>query len=164
MGPQDTLTIDPVAMNVVSRIASGCRVDGNNLFEGGLLVQGELDGVTEIRGRLIVWKDAVVSGRIRILGDLYLFGQLGETNADSDATVLHCHGTAWVASTGVSTGTLHAQRLQLYEGADLQGPFHTLPKSMALPVLDDRPVNPRTTTASAMPPPASRKRPIPPTT
>jgi hypothetical protein len=155
MGPQDTLTIDPIAMNVVSRIASGCRVDGHNVFEGGLLVQGELGGSSEIRGRLIVWKDAVVTGRIRVLGDLYLFGQLGQSDAAAGETVLHCHGTAWVASTGVSTGTLHAQRLQLYEGADLQGPFHTLPRSMALPVLDDRPADPRS--VASTPPTAHPK-------
>jgi Polymer-forming cytoskeletal len=128
MTPQDTLTIDPVAMNVVSRIAAGCRLTGEHRFEGGVLVQGTLGGRTVVEGKLIVWQGALVHGHIKVIGDLYLFGQLGQPGAAPDATVLQCTGTAYVASTGVSTGTLTARRLQLYEGADLQGPFRTLAK------------------------------------
>ena len=128
MTPQDTLTIDPVAMNVVSRVAAGCRLTGEHRFEGGVLVQGTLGGRTVVHGKLIVWQGALVQGHVKVVGDLYLFGQLGQPGAEPDATVLQCTGTAYVASTGVSTGTLTARRLQLYEGADLQGPFRTLPK------------------------------------
>jgi hypothetical protein len=38
----------------------------------------------------------------------------------------------------VSTGTLLARRLQLYEGASLQGPFKTLKLGGNHPVLKDR--------------------------
>ena len=44
---------------------------------------------------------------------------------------------AYVSQTAVSTGTLMARRLQLYEGADLQGPFKTLKLGDNLPVLHD---------------------------
>ena len=44
--PQDTLTIDPIAMNVVNRVAAGCRLSGDLQFDGGLLVQGAV-GVLE---------------------------------------------------------------------------------------------------------------------
>jgi hypothetical protein len=40
--PQDTLTLDPIAMNVVSRVAAGSHLNGEHFFEGGLLVQGEI--------------------------------------------------------------------------------------------------------------------------
>lgn len=136
-GTPHTLTLDPVAMNVVNRIAAGSRLDGQLQFEGGLLVQGELSGNCEVRGRLIVWQGAQVCGRIRVMGDLYLLGRLGQPDAPPAASEVECHGTAWIASTGVSTATLRAQRLQLYEGADLQGPFHTLRPAARLPVLDD---------------------------
>jgi len=135
--PQDTLTIDPVAMNVVSRIAAGCHVDGEHHFKGGVLVQGSLSGLIEVQGRLIVWQDALVHGHVRVVGDLYLFGQLGRTGASPEATIVECLGTAYVANTGVSTGTLMAQRLQMYEGADLQGPFRTLKRGSAPPVLSE---------------------------
>jgi cytoskeletal protein CcmA (bactofilin family) len=101
--PQDTLTIDPIAMNVVNRVAPGSVLSGELTFEGGLLVQGEVSGHIRVNGRLIVWTGGVVQ-----------------------ATQLACQGMAFVSKTGVSTGSLEARRLQLYEGADLQGPFKTL--------------------------------------
>jgi len=124
--PQDTLTIDPIAMNVVSRVAAGSVLSGELTFEGGLLVQGEVSGHLRVNGRLIVWTGGVVRGQVEVNGDFYLFGRLGDPGADAGATHLACDGMAFVSKTGVSTGTLEARRLQLYEGADLQGPFKTL--------------------------------------
>jgi hypothetical protein len=135
--PQDTLTLDPIAMNVVNRVAAGTRLDGELQFDGGLLVQGEISGHIRVNGRLIVWTGGVIRGRVRVTGDLYLFGQLGASGADAHDTSLECQGMAYVSKTGVSTGTLMARRLQLYEGADLQGPFKTLKLGDNLPVLHD---------------------------
>ena len=135
--PQDTLTIDPIAMNVVNRVAAGCRLDGDLQFDGGLLVQGEISGQIRVNGRLIVWKGGIVRGTVRVQGDFYLFGQLGASDASAQDTHLECLGMAYVAQTGVSTGTLMAKRLQLYEGADLRGPFKTLKLGGSLPVLHD---------------------------
>lgn len=136
-GAQDVLTIDPVAMNVVNRIAPGSRLRGDHVYEGGLLVQGDLEGSVKVKGTLIVWQGASLRGRVRVQGDFYLFGQLGAAGADAQDTVLECLGMAYVAQTGVSSGTLLAQRLQLYDGADLQGPFKTLKRHDMLPVLSD---------------------------
>jgi hypothetical protein len=135
--PQDTLTIDPIAMNVINRVAAGSHLSGELQFEGGLLVQGELSGHIRVNGRLIVWTGATVKGRIRVFGDIYLFGRLGADGGNPQDTSLECHGMAYVSKTGVSTGTLLARRLQLYEGADLQGPFKTLKLGDNLPVLQD---------------------------
>ncbi len=136
---QDTLVIDPVKMNIVNRIAADTVLAGDFLFKGGLLLQGTLQGVGEIAGRLVVWHDARLIGRFRVLGDLYLLGQLGEaTESDDDVddqTEIECQGTAYVASTGVSTGTLIAAKLRMYDGAVLQGPFRTLRNAQSLPVL-----------------------------
>lgn len=136
---QDTLVIDPVKMNIVNRIAADTVLAGDFLFKGGLLLQGTLQGVGEIAGRLVVWHDARLIGRFRVLGDLYLLGQLGEaTETDDevdDQTEIECQGTVYVASTGVSTGTLIAAKLRMYDGAVLQGPFRTLRNAQSLPVL-----------------------------
>ena len=135
--PQDTLTIDPIAMNVVNRVAAGSRLAGDLQFDGGLLVQGEISGQIRVNGRLIIWKGGVVRGTVHVQGDLYLFGQLGVADGSAQDTQLECHGMAYVAQTGVSTGTLMAKRLQLYEGADLRGPFKTLKVGSTVPVLQD---------------------------
>jgi cytoskeletal protein CcmA (bactofilin family) len=140
--PQDTLTIDPLTMNIVNRVAAGCDLSGDLSFEGGLLVQGHIEGHIRVDGRLIIWTGASVRGRIRVLGDLYLFGQLGAPNGGPHDTSLECEGMVYVSKSGVSTGTLLARRLQMYEGAQLKGPFRTLQTSDKLPVLRDVLVEP----------------------
>lgn len=135
--PQDFLTLDPLAMNIVSRIASGCRLDGQLHFAGGLLVQGELSGQIAVDGSLIVWSGGLVRGRIRVRGDLYLFGQLGDAGADPSATSVECSGMVCVAESGLSCGMLLARRLQLYEGAEVRGPFKTLRSEQELPILHE---------------------------
>jgi cytoskeletal protein CcmA (bactofilin family) len=133
---QDTLVIDPVKMNIVNRIAESTVVDGVLNFQGGLLLQGSLLGRGEIAGRLVVWHTGQLRGRFRVLGDLYVLGHLGGVTDDTDKdTVVECQGTAYVASTGVSTGTILAARLRMYDGATLQGPFRTLRSEDSLPVL-----------------------------
>lgn len=133
----DALQLDPVAMHIVNRVAAGCRLDGRLHFAGGLLVQGELSGDLRVDGALVVWAGAQVRGRIRVRGDLYVFGQLGDADADPEATVVECSGMVCIAESGLSTATLLARRLQLYEGALVQGPFTTLRTDQDLPVLDD---------------------------
>jgi cytoskeletal protein CcmA (bactofilin family) len=135
--PQDFLTLDPVAMNVVNRVAAGCRLSGKLRFDGGLLVQGDLSGHIRVNGPLIVWTGARVRGRIRVRGDFYLFGQLGDVDAEVLETTVECTGTICVADSGLSTGTLLARRMQLYEGANVQGPFKTLREGHELPVLNE---------------------------
>ncbi len=134
---QDVLTIDPIAMNVVNRVSAGSRLAGEYAFQGGLLVQGEIHGELETRGRLIIWAGGQVSGHIKIWGDLYLFGQLGIPGLPDNATIVECLGTAYIASTGVSSGTLLAHRIRMYDGAQLQGPFKTLKENTLLPKLSE---------------------------
>lgn len=133
---QDTLVIDPVKMNIVNRVAAGTSLKGEFTFKGGLLLQGTLHGSGEIAGRLVVWQAGHLVGRFRVRGDLYVLGNVGgiADEADED-TVIECQGTAYVASTGMCTGTLLANSLRMYDGAVMQGPFKTLRGEQALPVL-----------------------------
>ena len=134
---QDTLIIDPVQMNIVNRVAAGCRLEGGFEFVGGLLLQGSLRGSGRIAGRLVIWHTGQLQGRYTVLGDVYVLGHLGGVSEEADpSTSLECQGTIFVASTGICTGTLHAARLRMYEGAVLQGPFKTLRHGRALPRLD----------------------------
>jgi hypothetical protein len=133
---QDTLVIDPVRMNIVNRVAAGTELNGQFDFKGGLLLQGTLRGSGEIAGRLVVWHSGQITGRFRVIGDLYVLGQLGEdADATDERTLVECLGTVFVASTGVCTGHLAAPRLRMYDGATLRGPFRTLRADEAPPVL-----------------------------
>lgn len=134
---QDTLVIDPLKMNIVNRIAAGTVVDGHLQFRGGLLLQGTLRGSGRVAGRLVIWTGGRLTGRHRVMGDLYVLGRLGaDTDGTDDDTVVECLGTAYVSSTGVSTGHIVAARLRMYDGAVLQGPFSTLRPEQAPPVLN----------------------------
>lgn len=133
---QDNLVIDPLGMNIVNRIAPASTVRGDVSFSGGLLVQGDLQGAGSVMGRMVVWHGAQVQGHFRVIGDLYVFGRIGAIDADANSTVIECMGTAYIASTAATTGTITAQRLRLYEGADLQGPFKTIKNIESLPELD----------------------------
>jgi cytoskeletal protein CcmA (bactofilin family) len=133
---QDNLVIDPLGMNIVNRIAPDSTMQGDVSFSGGLLVQGNLAGAGLVMGRLVVWHGAQVQGHFRVMGDLYVFGRIGAVDADANQTIIECMGTAYIASTASTTGTITAQRLRLYEGADLQGPFKTIKNMQSLPELD----------------------------
>jgi cytoskeletal protein CcmA (bactofilin family) len=133
---QDNLVIDPLGMNIVNRIAPDSTMQGDVSFSGGLLVQGNLAGAGLVMGRLVVWHGAQVQGHFRVIGDLYVFGRIGAKDADANDTVIECMGTAYIASTAATTGAIVAQRLRLYEGADLQGPFKTIKNIQSLPELD----------------------------
>ena len=133
---QDNIVIDPLGMNIVNRIAPGSSMKGDTSFSGGLLVQGDLSGAGFVMGRLVVWHGAQVQGHFRVVGDLYVFGRIGAVGSDATQTVIECLGTAYIASTASTTGTITAQRLRLYEGADLQGPFKTVKNMQSLPELD----------------------------
>jgi hypothetical protein len=134
---QDILSFDPAAMHVVNRVAAGCHLNGKLLFDGGVLVQGELSGHTRVHGHLIVWHGGVVRGRLSVHGDVYVFGSLGDDDAPASATSLECTGRVCVAQGGHSSATLLARRLQLYEGAEVRGPFKTLRPGEEVPVLND---------------------------
>jgi cytoskeletal protein CcmA (bactofilin family) len=133
---QDTLVIDPLKMNIVNRIAAGTVIDGDQHFRGGLLLQGTLRGSGRVAGRLVIWTGGRLTGRHQVMGDLYVLGRLGaDVDGTDDDTVVECLGTAYVSSTGVSTGHIVAARLRMYDGAVLQGPFSTLRPEQAPPVL-----------------------------
>lgn len=134
---RDTLIIDPVKMHIVNRIAAGTSLDGRFEWKGGLMLQGTLQGSGEIAGRLVVWHTGQLLGHFRVLGDLYLLGHVGGVVDDVDAsTVIECHGTTYIASTGVCTGTILAAKLRMYDGATLQGPFKSLKSGRPVPTLD----------------------------
>lgn len=136
-GPQDVLTIDPAAMNVTNRVSRGGHLNGRLLFDGGVLVQGELTGHIGVRGHLIIWNGATVRGRVSVNGDVYVFGCLGDPDAPATHTSVECTGMVCVAQSGSSSATLLARRLQLYDGASVHGPFKTLRPGEEVPVLSD---------------------------
>ena len=122
----DILTLDPLKMKLVSKVAPDCVLKGQLSFDGGLVVEGMIEGDLKVDGHLVIWNGGQVKGRVEVSGNLYVFGRFGGPAESASSSVLKCAGTAFVAHSARSTGTIFARLLQLYEGAELDGPFQTL--------------------------------------
>ena len=122
----DIFTFDPLKMNLLSKVAADCMLKGQFKFEGGVVVEGNIEGDLIINGDLVIWNGGQVKGRVDLTGSLYLFGRFGGPAESASASVLKSKGTAYISHTGRSSGTLMAKNLHLYDGAELSGPFQTL--------------------------------------
>ncbi len=123
--PQDVFNINPAAMGIVNRLASGCTCIGHHQFQGGLLVQGSLGGQARIDGDLVLWSGGLLEGTIDVIGDFYLVGQLGREEAAKGSTLMRVRGTVYAASSCISFATIYGKNLHLYDGAQIFGPFMT---------------------------------------
>ena len=120
------MRVDPLAMNLVNRLASGTVAKGAQAFQGGLLLQGQWLGNGLVRGNLVVWHDALLVGRFRVEGDLYVFGHLGSDGIEATETYIECQGTTFMAQTARSSASILTIGLRLYDGADISGIIKTM--------------------------------------
>lgn len=127
-----TVTLDPVSMNVVNRIARGSRMSGPAEMSGGLLLQGQFRGDLVVRdGPLWIHEGAEISGgTVDVEGDVYVLGRVGRPD-DSVQTVLRCSGVLHVSEIGTVFATMQCPRPIFYEGAQIKGSFETLQLSAA---------------------------------
>lgn len=123
---EEILRIDPLAMNLVNRLATGTVARGPQAFQGGLLLQGQWIGNGLVRGNLVVWHDALMVGRFRVEGDMYVFGQLGTDGIEMGETFFECHGTTYMAHSARSSASVLTIGLRLYDGADISGIIKTM--------------------------------------
>lgn len=123
---EKSMIIDPVAMNIVNRIAPGSRSMGSLNFSGGLLLQGEHRGELLVDGGpLVIYEGAGLYGNAVVKGDVYVFSQIGEPqDTTNQLTVM---GTLHLASKAVVYGTLRCVNLATYDGAKIHGVVETIP-------------------------------------
>lgn len=118
-----SIVIDPVAMNIVNRIAKGSVYRGVLNCAGGILVEGVLEGELFVHGGpLVLMEGGVIVGDVTAHGDAYVFGQLGRATGDTRVTV---QGEGHFAVTARSVATIACARPQIYQGAKLEGVLDT---------------------------------------
>lgn len=127
----EEIIIDPVAMNIVNRIAPGTSFTGNIECNGGLIIEGTLVGdVTVTNGPLVLMESASITGDILCSGDAYLFGKIlpGEGKEFSN---LDADGAVFMAQTLEARANITAGAIKTFDGAQVDGRIRTVrrPKS-----------------------------------
>ncbi len=93
-------------------LGAGTVYEGKLSFKGSVRIDGTFSGQITSEGSLIVGKDAVITGEIRV-GELMLTGKLkGDVFAARSVTIYRG---------GNVEGTLHTPSLITEEGARIQG-------------------------------------------
>lgn len=114
----DEININFKNENVLCRIPVGARVVGDFSCPSGVLLDGAIEGgvVKVANGALIVMQTGTLKGRIHIIGNLYVLGDVSGENAVVE-------GLVTVASTGKLTGSMKANDFMAYAGSVMQGSF-----------------------------------------
>ena len=113
-----TAVFDPVALNIGNMVQVNTVVHNANITSSqGWMIRGEFNGELTIQdGTLWIDQDAKITGRINVKGSVYVFGQIGQNDGDSE-TRLICHGTLHLTSTAVVYGHLSYRKISMYDGA-----------------------------------------------
>lgn len=90
----------------------GTTYRGRLDFTGSVRIDGTFEGEVESEGTLVVGREAVISGQVRV-GQLVLGGTLSGDVTAAQRVVLH--------KTARFTGVLHTPGLLVEEGAVLEG-------------------------------------------
>lgn len=126
---QEVIVIDPVAMNVVNRIAPGSRLSGVLEFEGGVMVQGRLEGTIKIvGGPLVLLQGGVISGTFECSEDAYLFGTI-DPRSDGELSELTADGAVFLAETLDAKANITARSMKTFEGSQVEGRIRTVRKA-----------------------------------
>jgi len=97
---------------VISIIAAGMSVEGDCDTEGSLRIEGRVTGTVRAGKAVVIGKDGVVDGHV-LTQDAVISGRVtGTVTAESRLEVQ--------ASARID-GEVHARRMQLEEGAELNG-------------------------------------------
>ena len=129
MKSQDRIVIDPIAMNIVNRIAPGTSSSGVLECSGGILVQGRFEGKLIVKGGpLVLLQEAVVSGEISCENDAYLFGTV-TAREDGSLSEINVGGAAFMTETLQANANITTCDLRMYEGAQVEGRIRTVKRA-----------------------------------
>jgi len=124
---QTTTVFDPLALRIGNVVNKGTSIR-NGVIKGdqGWMIRGEFHGDLEISdGTLWIEDGAKVTGRIRVKGQAFVFGQVGEHEGDHE-TVFSCDGNLHLTSTSVVFGEVRYRELTTYSGARVSCRMDTL--------------------------------------
>jgi cytoskeletal protein CcmA (bactofilin family) len=124
-----SIDIDPVAMNIVNRVAAGTVQKGSCRWAGGLLIQGRIEGDLEVvGGPIVLMPGGEIAGNIRGDGEAYLFGNV-LAQSDDELSELDIAGTVYLAETLHAKANITAGAFKSWEGAQVEGRIKTMKRT-----------------------------------
>jgi cytoskeletal protein CcmA (bactofilin family) len=124
-----SIVFDPVAMNIVNRVAPGTVQTGACRWVGGLLVQGRIEGDLEVvGGPLVLMPEGEIAGNVRGDGEAYLFGKV-LARSDAELSELDIAGTVFLAETLHAKANITAGAFKSWEGAQVEGRIKTMKRT-----------------------------------
>lgn len=125
MTETESIVIDPVAMNIVNRIAPGSQQSGTYRCVGGLLVEGKIEGDIEVTGGpLVLMPEGEITGSVRADGEAYLFGTIS-ARSEQDPSELDIGGVVYLCETLQAKANITASAFRSYQGAQVEGHIRT---------------------------------------
>lgn len=122
----DFLSLDTVSANITNRVAAGGVLRGDLSWNGGLLVQGHVDGSPlVVHGALVVMDGASIRGEVTVHGDAFLFGQAGEHDVQGGNLQLTVHGIVKIGPTAKTYGRIQCQSFETYVGSQVNSAIAT---------------------------------------
>lgn len=119
-----SVVIDPITMGILTKISAGSSFTGDNVVDGGLMLEGQCNGKLVVNGILVVWEGAILRGDVTVSGDAYIFGKVG-SKGDAD-TKLTVHGELHLSSKSEASGRIRYGKLAWYTGAQVNGAIEPL--------------------------------------
>ena len=122
----ESSVIDPVAMKIVNRVAAGSRQTGVLHCEGGLMVEGTIEGEVHVSGGpFVLMPDGVLLGTVVGDGEAYLFGTIRE-RSESELSDLDIAGAVFLTETLRAKANITAGAIKSYDGAQVEGRIKTM--------------------------------------
>lgn len=122
----ESLVIDPEAMNIVNRVAPGSCSMGEIRFNGGVLVEGRIEGVLHVTGGpIVLMPGGEILGTVHGDGDAILAGTV-HLRGESELSEIEVHGTVFMAETLIARANITASAFKTYTGAQIDGRIKTL--------------------------------------
>ena len=133
----EQLVVDPQAMNITNRIASGTVITGNYSSKSGLLVQGEIIGNIFVQGGpLVLTDEGVIRGNIFCEEDAFLCGTIAPDDGQETPN-LEFKGKVVLAHTLNAKANIQARSFKTFEGAQIDGLIRTVRSPVAIEQLVD---------------------------
>lgn len=125
----ESIVIDPIAMKIFNRVAAGSRQSGMLRCEGGVIVEGTVEGEVHVSGGpFVLMPNGVVAGKVVCDSEAYLFGTV-RARSETELSDLDVAGAVFLTETLRAQANITAGAIKSYDGAQVEGRIKTVKRA-----------------------------------